>query len=56
MSKDRIIDRRATQAKYFHNNKRKVDRRDKDKLDKSVYKSIMILIPLILIIWAINLR
>ena len=56
MNSDRTADRRSSKEKYKNSNKRKSNRRKKDKLDQNVYKFIMIVIPLVLIIWAINLR
>lgn len=56
MDKDRIVDRRRNKEKYSYPNKRKIDRRKRDKRDQNIYNAIMIIIPFVLIIWAMNLR
>lgn len=52
----RYNDRRVQQVKYHHKNMRKADRRKEDDLDQNIYKAIMITIPLVLILWALNIK
>ncbi|PPR10959.1 MAG: hypothetical protein CFH44_00093 [Proteobacteria bacterium] len=52
----RSADRRKRQIKIQHKNMRKSDRRKADKIDQNIYKAIMVLIPLVLILWALNIR
>jgi hypothetical protein len=52
----RYTDRRKKQVKYHHKNLRKSDRRREDRIDQNIYKAIMVIIPLVLILWALNIK